>query len=227
MTTVDPQTGLKLALKKSLSQFFILENYPFTPFFQLKSRDRRYIFQLKKPKQIETTLKRHGSRESQNLVLWLIAKSSRGSRKVRFNRHALRSSFIKIWCCCLLNHATLFDWNDDFFLNKIVIFSSQNQFDRKSSSNCKKSSFQVRCITWFKRQQNRTFTNGDHLCAWRLDLNCTKLIFNLPLSCQIGSDLKILGAVDMFPFFNLKWQRDCSVNYHITRIFGFKRELNL
>ena len=115
MTTVDPQTVLKLALKKSLSQFFILENYPFTPFFQLKSRDRRYIFQLKKPKQIETTLKRHGSRESQNLVLWLIAKSSCGSRKVGFNRHALRSSFIKIWCCCLLNHVTLFDWNDDFF----------------------------------------------------------------------------------------------------------------
>ena len=113
-----------------------------------------------------------------------------------------------------------------FFLNKIVIFSSQNQFDRKSSSNCKKSSFQVRCITWFKRQQNRTFTNGDHLCAWRLDLNCTKLICNLPLSCQIGSDLKILGAVDMF-FYSIWNDKEIVVLIIISREFSVSKESSI
>ena len=66
--------------------------------------------------------------------------------------------------------------------------------------------------------------NGDHLCAWRLDLNCTKLICNLPLSCQIGSDLKILGAVDMFPYFSIWNDKEMVVLIIISREFLVSKE---
>ena len=81
---------------------------------------------IKKPKQIVTTLKRHGSRESQNLVLRLIAQSSCGSRKVGFDRHASRVPFVKIWRGWFLNHVPLIAWNNDFPWKKQFLWISKS-----------------------------------------------------------------------------------------------------